>query len=77
MDNYFTSFFYLPSLELTIFEQNVDYANTLSLGDKKLQKRDVTTLNSAHQAKKQGNFDSGWLERQQSGLQSFFWILWT
>ena len=29
------------------------------------KKRNVITLNSAHQAKKQCNFDSGWLERQQ------------
>ena len=30
------------------------------------KKRNVTS--SAHQAKKQCNFDSGWLERQQGGL---------
>ena len=32
-------------------------------------------MNSAHQAKRRCNFDSGWLERQQGGLHSFFWIL--
>ena len=32
---------------------------------KQLQKRHVATLNSAHQAKKQVNFDSGWLELWQ------------
>ena len=60
----------LPSLELTKFEQHVCskkvvYANLLSLGtygDKQLQKkRKVATLNSAHQAKKQCNFENGWL----------------
>ena len=38
------------------------------VGDKQLQKRNVATLNSAYQAKKQCNFDSGWLEQQQGGL---------
>ena len=32
---------------------------------KYLQKRNVAILNSAHQAKRQCNFDSGWLEQQQ------------
>ena len=36
------------------------------------KKSNVATLNSAHQAKKQCNFDSGWLERQQCDLHSFF-----
>ena len=36
------------------------------------KKRNVATLNSAHQAKKRCDFDSGWLERQQSNLHSFF-----
>ena len=45
-------------------------------GDKLLRKkRSVSTLNSAHQAKKQRNRDSGWLERQHCNLHSFFWIL--
>ena len=35
-------------------------------------KKEVATLNSAHQAKKQCNFGSGLLERQQGGLHSFF-----
>ena len=35
------------------------------------KKRNAATLNSAHQAKKQCNFDSGWLERQQCDLHSF------
>ena len=29
------------------------------------KKRNVATLNSSHQAKKQCNFDSRWLEQQQ------------
>ena len=33
--------------------------------EKQLQKRNVATLNSAHQAKKECNSDSGLLERQQ------------
>ena len=34
--------------------------------------RNVATLNSAHQAKKQYNFDTGWLEQHQYDLHSFF-----
>ena len=34
------------------------------------KKRNMATLNSAHKAKKQCNFDSGWLERQQCDLHS-------
>ena len=37
----------------------------------------MATLNSVHQAKKQCNFDSGWLDQQQGCSHSFFWILWT
>ena len=33
----------------------------------------MTTLKSTHQAKKQCNFDSGYLEQQQGGLNSFLW----
>ena len=36
----------------------------------------MATLNSAYQAKKQCNFDSGWSEQQQGSFHSFFWILW-
>ena len=39
-----------------------------------IKRRNVTTLSSAHQAKKKKkkcNFDSGWLE-QQCNLHSFF-----
>ena len=67
----------LPTLELTTFEQQVcstkiGYSNALSLGINICKKRNVTILNSAHQAKKQCNFDSGWLEQQQCDLHSFF-----
>ena len=41
-------------------------------GQTAAQERNVTTFNSAHQAKTQCNFDSGWLERQQGGLHRFF-----
>ena len=34
--------------------------------------KNEATLNITHQAKKQWNFDSGWLEQQQCGLHSFF-----
>ena len=39
------------------------------------KKRNMATLKYAYQGKKQYNFDSGWLERQQGGLHSFFRIL--
>ena len=73
----------LPTFELTTFEQHLwsiktGYANALLLETNSYKKtRNVATLNSAHQAKKQCNFDSGWLERQHCDLNSFFWILWT
>ena len=41
----------------------------------KKEKTKVATWNSAHQTKKWCNFDSGWLERQQCDLHSFFGIL--
>ena len=66
----------LPSLESTKFEQyvcstKVVYANALSLGTNSCKKRKVVTLNSAHLAKKQCNFDSGCLDRWQGDLNSF------
>ena len=36
------------------------------------EERNVTTLNSGHQAKKQCNLGTGWLGRQQCDLHSFF-----
>ena len=47
----------LPSLELTTFEEHVcstklGYRNALSLGTNNRKKKNVATLNSAHQAKK-------------------------
>ena len=46
----------LPTLELTTFEQQVrsaktGYGNSLSLGKNRGKKRNVATLNNAHQAK--------------------------
>ena len=54
-------FVYLPTLELTTFEQQLrstkkDYANALSLGTNRYKKKNVTTLNSTHQAKRQCKF---------------------
>ena len=51
------AFVCLPTLELTTFEQQVcstkiGYANGLLLGTNSRQKRNVETLESAHQAKK-------------------------
>ena len=46
--------------------------NSLSLGTNCCIRRNAATLNSAHQAKKQCKFDSGWLEGQYIGLHSFF-----
>ena len=81
MNNYFTSFS-LPTLlgVNNIWATRVLNKNKLRecniIGDKNLRKKwNVATLNSTNQAKKQCNFDSGWLERQQGGLHSFFWIL--
>ena len=78
MDNYFTSFRLLTHLGANnIRTTRVLNKNRLPkctiIGDKQLQKttKNVTTLNSTHQAKKQCSFDSGWLERQQCGLHSF------
>ena len=81
-DNYFTSFCLLALLEVNnIWATRLLNKNRLSrytiIGDKQLQKRNVATLNSAYQAKKECNFNSGWSEQQQGGLHSFFCILWT
>ena len=82
MDNISHLFICLSTLKLTTLEQHlrstkICYANALSLGTNGCKKRNVATLNSANQAKKQCNFDSGWLEWQQWDFYSFFWILWT
>ena len=47
----------------------IGYANA-SLGTNIWKKRNVVTLNSAHQTKKQCNLGSGWLERQQYDLHA-------
>ena len=78
MDNYFTSFCLLTHLGVNnIRTTRVLNKNRLCkctiIEEKQLQKkRNVTTLNSAQQTKKHCNFDSGWLERQQCNLHSFF-----
>ena len=67
MDNYFTSFSLLTQIGVkNIWVTRVLNKNRLRkctiIGDKQLQKkRNVATLNSAHQTKKQRNFDSGWV----------------
>ena len=73
MDDYFTSLRLLNHLGVNkIWATDVLNKSRLRkctiVGDKQLQKRNVATLNSAYQAKKQCNFDSGWLEQQQGGL---------
>ena len=70
MDNYFTSFRLLTQLGVNnILATPVLNKNRLGkctiIGDKQLQKKERGHLNIAHQAKKECNFDSGWLERQQ------------
>ena len=72
-------FICLPTLELTIFEQQVcstkiGYANPLSLGTNSCKKKERSHFEhrSAHQAKKQRKL-CGCLERQLDGLHSFFW----
>ena len=78
MDEFFTSFLLLAHLEVNnIRATRVLNKNRLRkctiIEDKDLQKkRNVATLNSTDQAKKQFNFDSGWLERQQCDLHSIF-----
>ena len=62
MDNYFTSFCLfvcLPTLELTIFEQEVcstktGYANALSSGTNSCEKRNNAVLNNAAHVKQKG-----------------------
>ena len=77
MKNYFLTFRLLILLRVNniratrVLNKNRLRKCTIT-GDKQHQKRNVATLNSAHQAKKQCNFGSGLLERQQGGLHSFF-----
>ena len=64
-------FVYLPTLESTTFKQHVcstkiGYANVQSLGTNICKKRNVATLNRSNQAKKQCNFDSGWMEQHSA-----------
>ena len=67
-----------PTLELTEFEQHMcstksGYSNALSLGTNSRKKRNLAALSSAHQAKKSSaNLTMVGLERQQSGVYSFF-----
>ena len=73
MNNYFTSFRLLTLLEVNnIRATRVLKINKLRkctiIGTNSYKNRNVATLNSAHQAKKQCNFDSDWLEQQQGGL---------
>ena len=78
MDNYFPSFCLLTLLGVNntratrVLNKNRLRKCTIT-GDKQRQKKGMR--HQAHQAKKQCNFDSGWLERQQGGLHSIFGIL--
>ena len=83
MNNYFPSFrllthFGVNKIQATgVFNKNSLRKCTI-IGDKLLQKeKSVATFNSSNKTKKEGNFDSGWLELPQGGLHSFFWIFWT
>ena len=72
LDNYFTSFRLLTlpgvnNIRATREHNKNRLRKSTVIGYKQLQKKNVATLNSAHQAKKQCDFDSGWLERQQDG----------
>ena len=78
MDNYFTSVRLLTHVGVNniratrVLNKNRLHKCTI-IGDKQLQKkRNMANLNSAHQAKKQCNFETGWLEQQHCYLQSFF-----
>ena len=77
MDTYFTYFRLLTHVGVNniratpVLNKNRLRKYTI-IGDKQLQKKERGHLNSTHQAKKQCNFDGGWLERQQCDLQSFF-----
>ena len=77
-DNYFTSFCLFTRLGVNniratrLLNKNKLPKCTI-IGDKQLQKkRKVATLNRVHEAKKQCNFDSGWLERQRCNLHRYF-----
>ena len=65
IDNYFTTFRLLTFLGVNntratgVLNKNRLRKCTF-IGDKQRQKRNLATLNSAYQPKKQCNFDSGW-----------------
>ena len=72
MDSYFTSFRLLTHLGVNdIRAKRVLNKNRLRKCNISCKKRNLATLKSAHQAKKQCNFGSG-LERQYRNLHSFF-----
>ena len=81
VENYFTSFRLFTRLRVNnIWATGVLDKNRLRkciIGDKQLEKKGKWPLWTALVKQKNCNFDSGWLEQQQSGLHSFFWILWT
>ena len=78
MNNYFTSFRLLTHLGV----KNISATGVLSkkrlrkytvVTDKQPQKREYDRLQQrAPSKKKQCKFDSGWFERQQRGVHSFF-----
>ena len=61
-----------PSVSFDIFVDNyfTSFRLLTHLGVSNIQATRVLTLNSTHQAKKQCNFDTGCLERQQRDLHS-------
>ena len=74
MNNYFPSFRLFTHLGVNnicaIGVLNKNRLHKCTIGDKQLQKRNVATLNSAHQAKKVEQFWQ-WLEQQQVVLHKF------
>ena len=73
INNYFTFFCQLAHLGVNKIRATIKtgYTNALSLDQTAAKKRNVTTLNSAHQTEKVEQFWQ-WLERQQGSLYSFF-----
>ena len=77
MDNYLAYFLLLTLLRVNkiratcVFDKSSLHKCTINW-EQAAEKKESGYLNSPHQAKKQCNFDSGWLDRRQGSLLSFF-----
>ena len=77
MDNYFTTFRLLTFLGVNkiratcVLNKNRLGKYTIT-GDKQLQKKQSGHFKQSTASKKAVQLDSGWLERQQGGLHSFY-----